>query len=77
MDFMKIMETIKGIAMNNTQETCNECKALENLILDFMNEWDRCGKWPDTSEELRRLNFVYDRMYEYIFNDTSKTKDNK
>ena len=44
-----------------------DSQILENLILEFMNEWDRCGKYPDASEEIKRFNWIYDKMYKYIF----------
>jgi len=51
----------------NEKENNLDPKILENLILEFMNEWDRCGKYPDTPEEIKRFNWIYDKMYQYIF----------
>jgi len=50
-------------------------KKLEQLCIDFMNEWDRCSKYPDTDEDLERLDNVYNKMYEIIFGLKSKKKD--
>lgn len=53
---------------NNLDNTnSDDAKSLENLCIDFMNEWDRCCKYPDTQEDIERLDDVYNKMYKHIF----------
>lgn len=48
-----------------------ENKTLNNLIELFMNEWYRCGRLPDTTDELILIDNVYEKMFEKLFKDNA------
>lgn len=69
---MKI--TINRFSDSLVSDDTKEKWIIEHLCVDFMNEWDRCHKHPDTEDDRKRLNDVYNKMYIQIFGSNKETK---
>lgn len=72
---ISVSEKISSEAIAELEEAMKP-KTCENLCIEFMNEWEKCGKLPDSEADLSRLDNVFNKMYEHIFGKVENPKDN-